>query len=98
MACEAPGWAESVALLCEVVVKPLGESMGEAKDMLRTDFANRLLGGGCIDTGWVHEESLFACHPEMICGRLIFAPSEAIIMCGIEQFALPHGYAFELSC
>ena len=35
--------------------------------------------------GWVQEEIMFACHPELNCARLVFTPmqpDEAFVLCG----------------
>ena len=102
-----------------MTVRALGESIDEAKDMLRADFANESIGGGSIaygcvqvrpaaptslslnpadksrqqatkalisrSMGWVQEEIMFACHPELNCARLVFTPmqpDEAFVLCG----------------
>jgi hypothetical protein len=41
-----PGWLRSTRPLRPVEVRPLRESIDEAKDMLRADFANESIGGG----------------------------------------------------
>lgn len=44
-----PGWLRSTRPLRPVEVRPLRESIDEAKDMLRADFANESIGGA-----WIH--------------------------------------------
>jgi len=96
-----PDWGSSRKPLCDVTMRKLRESIDDAKDMLRADFANEMVGGGSLAYGCVQEEIMFACHPELNCARLVFTPmleDEAFILCGAEQFAEPGGYAMGLSC
>lgn len=48
-----PNWTASAVRLRPVVVRGLLESIDEAKDMLRADFANESIGGGSIAYGCV---------------------------------------------
>lgn len=99
-AAERPEWLASEKALCQVTVRPLGESIDDAIDMLRADFANQTIGGG-LSFGNVQEEIMFACHPELNSSRLVFTtmrPNEAIVLIGAERFATHTGYGDSLGC
>jgi poly(ADP-ribose) glycohydrolase len=79
----------------------LGESIDEARRMLRADFANAIIGGASLSFGCVQEEITFSICPEMNVSRLICTPmadTEAILIFRGEQFSRvrPGTYAFSL--
>jgi poly(ADP-ribose) glycohydrolase len=96
----AEEWKTNNELLLPVVMHPLFISIDDAKEMLRVDFANRIVGGAAIAYGSVQEEIMFCACPELIASRL-FCPSmranEAIIYIGVEQFSKPEGYGGDLA-
>jgi len=60
------------------------------------DFANKFIGGGCMQFSTVQEEILFLVFPELFAARMInicMRPSEAIIIKGLQRFAVGKGYA-----
>merc|ERR1711879_798150 len=92
--------ASSDRPLCEMIVRDLNESMDDAKDLLRVDFANEVIGG-VLSSGNVQEEIMFAECPECNCARLVFTKmrdNEAIVLHGGEQFAEHMGYGNSLTC
>jgi poly(ADP-ribose) glycohydrolase len=92
-------WLECEAPLARPSLQAAGLSIDEAKDALRVDFANRILGGAAVAYGCVQEEIMFCLSPELIVGRL-YCPAmrddEAIVIRGAEQFSKPEGYGFDL--
>jgi poly(ADP-ribose) glycohydrolase len=95
----AADWIACTSPLLPPVMHPLHESIDDAKDMLRTDFANQLIGGGAIAYGCVQEEIMFCVFPELIVSRLfcpVMKPDEAIVIHGAEQFSTHTGYAASL--
>jgi poly(ADP-ribose) glycohydrolase len=96
---KAADWERCNAPFTTPVVHPLGESLDEAKGMLRVDFANRIIGGAAIAYGCVQEEIMFCICPELIVTRLLcpaMASDEAIVIIGAEQFSTPIGYGNSL--
>ncbi|NLI75216.1 MAG: hypothetical protein GX442_02090 [Candidatus Riflebacteria bacterium] len=94
-------WCGCPAPLLPPVVHPLHATIDDARDLLRVDFANAIIGGAAIAYGCVQEEILFAVCPELIVSRLfcpVMAADEAIVIRGAEQFARPEGYGFSLRC
>lgn len=91
----AADWRGCTLPLARPVMHGLHESIDGAKDMLRVDFANAIIGGGVISRGGVQEEIMFACCPELIVSRL-FCPvmrvDEALAFVGTEQFSRSKGY------
>ena len=77
----------------------LYQSIDEAKNCLRVDFANAYLGGASLSYGNVQEEIMFSLYPEMNVGRLFSKKmnhDEAILMVGPEQFSRATGYGGSL--
>ena len=92
-------WIQCRAPLKQPVMHELRESIDDAKEMLRVDFANCLIGGAAISYGCVQEEIMFCECPELIVCRLFFPamkPNEAIAVIGAEQFSKHTGYAANL--
>lgn len=92
-------WKQCTDQLIQPVMHGLGESIDDAKDMLKVDFANSIIGGAAIAYGCVQEEIMFCEFPEMIVSRLIFPmmeDDEAILIIGAEQFSTHTGYASSL--
>jgi poly(ADP-ribose) glycohydrolase len=92
LACDAP--------LIAPFLQPGGRSIDEAKQAIRVDFANQILGGAAIAYGCVQEEIMFCLRPELIAGRLYctrMRDDEAILIRGVEQFSLPDGYGSDLA-
>ena len=90
-------WKESTKPLQLFTVHPLGQSIDDAKDCFRVDFANQYLGGAALSHGCVQEEIMFMLLPELNAGRLFCArmrDEETIVMQGAEQFSLPKGYGW----
>lgn len=56
--------------LREVKIKPKGY-VEEEEGALITDFANRYIGGGVMNRGYVQEEMLFLDYPELLMSKLI---------------------------
>lgn len=95
----AADWTGCATPLAPLVMHDLGETIDEAKSMLRVDFANRFIGGGALAYGCVQEEIMFCLCPELIVTRLFctaMRPDEAIVIVGAEQFSTPRGYAGSL--
>jgi len=95
----AADWEGCGASLIEPVVHDLGQSIDDARGMLRVDFANRLVGGAAIAYGCVQEEIMFCVSPELIVSRVYcpaMKPDEAIVIIGAEQFSIATGYAGSL--
>lgn len=91
----APEWRKSSIPLVAPVVHPLGESIDDARGMLRVDFANEIIGGGVLASGCVQEEIMFCLCPELSASRLfcpVMLDDEAIAFVGVEQFSKPRGY------
>jgi poly(ADP-ribose) glycohydrolase len=89
-------WEQCDKPLLKPVVHGLGESLDDAKNMFRVDFANRIIGGAAIAYGCVQEEIMFCECPEMIVSRLfcsLMRANEAIVIIGAEQFSQHSGYA-----
>ena len=83
------------------VMHGLGESIDDQHDMLRVDFANKLIGGASLAYGCVQEEITFSVCPELNVARLYHAPmgeNEAIVLLNAMQFStLKKGtYGFSL--
>jgi poly(ADP-ribose) glycohydrolase len=91
----ADEWEQCRNALVPPVVHPLSKSIDEAKNILRVDFANRIVGGAAIAYGCVQEEIMFCVCPELIVTRLfcpVMKQDEAIVVIGAEQFSTPTGY------
>ena len=92
-------WQSCQELLTTIEIRRLKESIDEAKNCWRVDFANKYLGGAALSHGCVQEEIMFAICPELNVGRLFcryMRPNEAIGIVGAEQFSLPKGYGWSL--
>lgn len=95
----ANDWIQCHAPLQLPVMHESSKSIDDAKEMLRVDFANRLIGGAVIAYGNVQEEITFCECPELIVCRLFFPamkPNEAIVVVGAEQFSQHTGYGSSL--
>jgi poly(ADP-ribose) glycohydrolase len=95
----AADWQRCETPLLAPRMHGLGESLDDAKEMFRVDFANRIIGGAAIAHGCVQEEIMFCECPEMIASRLfcpIMQADEAIVIVGAEQFSQHSGYAGSL--
>ncbi|MGL5097811.1 MAG: hypothetical protein ACRDD1_19655, partial [Planctomycetia bacterium] len=92
----AADWRACPIPLAPIVMHGLKESIDDAKQMFRVDFANRRVGGSALATGCVQEEIMFCICPELTAARL-FCPTmrddEAVVFLGVEQFSTPKGYA-----
>ncbi|RNF12021.1 putative poly(ADP-ribose) glycohydrolase [Trypanosoma rangeli] len=63
---------------------------------LQVDFANKVLGGGVLQTGCVQEEIQFVTCPELLLSRLFSEPlleNEVLFMSGAGRYSLSEGYA-----
>ena len=92
-------WEQCGEALSQPVMHGLGQSIDDAKNMLRVDFANCVVGGAAIAYGCVQEEIMFCECPELIVSRLfcpIMRSSEAIVFVGAEQFSRHIGYGGDL--
>ena len=93
-------WLNCEHLLQPLRVHELKQSIDNAKDVWRVDFANRYLGGASLSHGCVQEEIMFTICPELNVGRL-FSPymhaHEAIAIIGSEQFSRHEGYGWSFS-
>jgi len=92
-------WIRCNLPLKHPVMHPLEESIDDAKNMLRMDFANRIIGGAAIAYGYAQEEILFCLNPELIAARLFCPAMEddvAVIIIGAEQFTKAKDYASSL--
>ncbi|RNF23287.1 putative poly(ADP-ribose) glycohydrolase [Trypanosoma conorhini] len=75
------------------------DSKGRIEDnygKLQVDFANKVLGGGVLQTGCVQEEIQFVTCPELLLSRLLSEPlldTEALFMSGAGRYSLSEGYA-----
>jgi len=101
MGAREPQWEASRRPLCDVTMRPLGESIDVAQGVVRADFANAEIGGGIVYDGQTQEEIQFATHPELICACLVFPrmeAHEAILFSGAEHFAESRGYGDGLEC
>ena len=67
---------------------------------LKTDFANKYIGGGALIHGSVQEEIMFAIHPEMytsipLCE--VLTDNEALSYIGYKKYFRNLGYGFNVS-
>ena len=74
-------------------------SITDEKESIITNFANKYLGGGCMNEGCVQEEILLLIYPEILVARAFVKKMDniqSISMSGIEQFSNYTGYASTL--
>lgn len=93
---EPPNWEASEKQLCSVeFTDEVIEDAGP--EYLKTDFANRCLGGGVMAHGMVQEEIMFLEAPELLPVRLCFPPllaNESAVLMGAEHYSNHVGYGF----
>ncbi|RWS25726.1 poly(ADP-ribose) glycohydrolase-like protein [Leptotrombidium deliense] len=93
---ELPDWKHSMKPLRCLKVFSEGLIESEGKGMLQVDFANKMVGGGVLNSGCVQEEIRFVINPELIVSRLFteqLLDDEVLIVTGTEQFSRYSGYA-----
>lgn len=76
------------------------ESITKQKDTITTNFANKILGGGCMHGASVQEEILVLVAPEIMIARLFvmeMTHTQSIGVGGYEIFSLSKGYGSSLS-
>ena len=91
----ADHWRRCDEALLQPVMHGVGQSIDDAKNVLRVDFANCVVGGAAIAYGCVQEEIMFCECPELTVSRLfcpIMRANEAIVFIGAEQFSQHTGY------
>jgi hypothetical protein len=75
------------------------DSITEQKDCIITNFANKYLGGGCMNEGCVQEEILLLICPEILVARAFVKKMnhiQSISMAGFEKISKYKGYGFNL--
>ncbi|KAF6778510.1 hypothetical protein AHF37_02293 [Paragonimus kellicotti] len=95
---QAPNWAESVCSFDQlrIHISSTGTVEEAGPDTLQVDFANRYLGGGVLNSGCVQEEIMFVLRPELLAACLFMErldDDETVIVEGVEQYSISHGYA-----
>ena len=75
------------------------DSITEQKECIITNFANKYLGGGCMNEGNVQEEILLLICPEILVARAFVTKMnhiQSISMSGFEKISKYRGYGFDL--
>ncbi|CAI2366239.1 unnamed protein product [Moneuplotes crassus] len=89
-------WSNSDTTLTSVFFDEKGR-IEEDEGSLMVDFANKFIGGGCMNHGCVQEEILFLIYPELLMA-LILCPkmekNEAIMIKGPKRYSNYTGYGF----
>jgi len=90
-----PPWSASRALLSDLTIHPT-DTIEEAKNALKVNFANATVGGGVLGNGCAQEEISHAIFPELTAGRL-FTPqlkdNEAWFVRGAQRYSKTIGYS-----
>ena len=74
-------------------------SLSSQENTITTNFANKILGGGCMEGGCVQEEILVLVAPEIMIARMFVVEMthiQSIYMSGYEVFSYSEGYGFSL--
>ena len=88
-------WDDNPATLCRVELKHQG-AIEDSPLEHHADFANKFVGGGCLENDFHMEEVLFAAKPELIVAMALcshMADEEAIRVSGAAQFSCYAGFA-----
>lgn len=92
-------WEHNAAPLCALELHDAG-SMHESPAAFHVAFANKFVGGGCLENDFAQEEVLFVTKPELIvamalCSHMV--DEDAIHIAGALQFSAysGHGPTFE---
>jgi poly(ADP-ribose) glycohydrolase len=88
-------WDDNPAPLCHVELKHQG-AIEDSPLELHADFANKFVGGGCLENDFHMEEILFAAKPELIVAMALCShmhDEEAVRVSGAAQFSCYTGFA-----
>jgi len=87
-------YSQSKKPLTKVIIKDTG-SIADEHNALIIDFANKFVGGGCMESGCVQEELMFLEQPELLVSRFfneVMSSQDAILIKGTEIFVNIQGY------
>uniref|UniRef100_A0A6B2L5L4 poly(ADP-ribose) glycohydrolase n=1 Tax=Arcella intermedia TaxID=1963864 RepID=A0A6B2L5L4_9EUKA len=87
-------WPHSATPLCKVEFAPEG-TIETSPAEVHADFANKFIGGGCLENDFMMEEILFAIKPELIVSMALCSymqDEEAIVIAGARQYSSYSGY------
>jgi len=90
-----PNWSNSKLNFTNLVVEGEGKAIEDAKNQLQVDFANKVIGGGVLQSGCAQEEVRFSIAPECLVSLLfteVLQPNEAVFITGAEQYCSYTGY------
>ena len=88
-------WDGNPTRLCRVELKPQG-AIEDSPLELHADFANKFVGGGCLENDFFMEEILFAVKPELVVAMALcdyMRDEDAIRVSGAAQFSRYAGFA-----
>jgi len=88
-------WENSKNPLLKCIVKDNG-SIEDEKNSIHVDFANRMIGGGLLESGCVQEEIRFLISPETFVSLIItesMLDHEAVMIIGAERYSNYSGYS-----
>lgn len=88
-------WDNNEAPLCAVSFAETG-AIEECEAELHVDFANKFVGGGCLENDFHMEEILFAIKPELIVSMALCSlmqDEDVIVVTGAQQYSSYTGFA-----
>lgn len=88
-------WEGSGAPLCPIEFHEAG-AIEDSPAEAHSDFANRFVGGGCLENDFMMEEILFVVKPELIVAMALCSymhDEEAVRVAGALQYSCYRGYA-----
>eukprot|EP01113_Clastostelium_recurvatum_P009747 TRINITY_DN14739_c0_g1_i1.p1 TRINITY_DN14739_c0_g1~~TRINITY_DN14739_c0_g1_i1.p1 ORF type:complete len:450 (-),score=86.65 TRINITY_DN14739_c0_g1_i1:20-1369(-) len=89
-------WEGNPAPLCPVEFLQKGEAIESSPAEFHADFANKFVGGGCLENDYAMEEILFVIKPELIVSMALashMVDEDAIRIRGALQFSRYQGYS-----
>jgi poly(ADP-ribose) glycohydrolase len=88
-------WDGNPAPMCPIELR-LDGAIEDSTLEHHADFANKFVGGGCLENDFHMEEALFAAKPELIVAMALFSymrDEEAVRIAGALQFSSHSGFA-----
>jgi poly(ADP-ribose) glycohydrolase len=89
-------WQENASLLIPIIFPPEDAAIENCPAEIHADFANRFVGGGCLEADFCMEEILFLTKPELIVAMALNSylhDEEVVRIYGALQFSAYSGYA-----
>ena len=87
-------WEDNAKPLCSVEILPSG-TISQSPAERHADFANRFIGGGCLENDFMMEEILFVTKPELIVSMALCSymqDEDVVLIHGASQYSSYSGY------